>query len=151
IPRPRIARPLLRLSRVVTLWATWAGCSTGRTSTDTPTRMRVVTAAAKVSTPMASNEWTWSSAFEVTHRSWNPSASARWATRRTVAASRGSGERCGSDIPNAIRSLSAMARLLPAVRHDVAGEARHRLADHRVVHETALVEVADELVHPVLL
>src|SRR5438552_14041323 len=144
---PRIARPPLRLSRVATWWATWPGCWTGKTSTDTPTRIRVVTAAAKVKTPMASNEYTWSSAFEVTHRSRNPCASARWATCFTVAASRGSGERWGSDMPSEIRSFKAMVSFLPAVRHDVAGEARHRLAHQRVVHEAALVEVADEFVH----
>src|SRR5262245_9312440 len=127
------------------------GFTTGKTSTDTPTRIRVVTAAANVSTPIASNEYTWSSAFDVTQRSRKPSASARWATWRTVAGSSGSGERWGSDIPSEIRSFKAMVGLLPAVRHDVAGEAHHRLADHRVLHESALVEVADELVHPVLL
>ena len=38
---------------------------------------------------------------------------------------------------------------LAALRHHLSGETRHRLPDHRVVHDPALVEVADELVHPV--
>src|SRR5712691_9551379 len=113
--------------------------------------MRVVTAAAKVNTPMASNEYTWSSAFEVTQRSRNPTASARWATCFTVSMASGSGERWGNDIPSEMRSFSAISSSLSAVRHDFAGEERHRLADHRVLHQPALVEVADELVHPVLL
>src|ERR1700736_6289391 len=38
---------------------------------------------------------------------------------------------------------------LAAMRDDLSGEPRHRLPDHGVVHDPALVEVADELVHPV--
>src|SRR6267143_1907593 len=38
---------------------------------------------------------------------------------------------------------------LAAMRDDLSGEPRHRLPDHGVVHDPALVEVADELIHPV--
>src|SRR5713101_5039817 len=43
-----------------------------------------------------------------------------------------------------------MATLLPAMRHDLPGEQGHGLSDHGRVHQPALVEIADELVHAVL-
>src|SRR5690349_7044509 len=64
---------------------------------------------------MGSKQKTWSSVFSVTHRSRKPSASARVATRRTSPMSIGSGERCGSDMPNAILSLSAICSSFEAV------------------------------------
>ena len=72
--------------------------------------MRVVSAAAYVSTVNESNESTRSTVLLVTHRSWKPSSSARWATLRTTASGTGSGDRCGSDIPSATESLRAMGR-----------------------------------------
>ena len=96
---------------MATTWATWTGWYTGSTSTETPTRMRVVTAAAQVSTVKESKHSTTSSVLLVTQRSWNPSSSARWATWRTIASGIGSGERWGSDIPRAVESARAMARI----------------------------------------
>src|SRR2546423_2938748 len=55
-----------------------------------------------------SKQKTWSSVFSVTHRSRKPSASARCATRRNSPISIGSGERCGSDMPNSILSFNAI-------------------------------------------
>src|SRR6516225_4277379 len=40
-------------------------------------------------------------------------------------------------------------RALPAMRHDLLGEQRHRLPYQGMVHDPALVEIANELVHPV--
>ena len=47
----------------------------------------------------------------VTHRSWNPNSSARWATCRTTASGIGSVDRWGKDIPNATASFSAIQRV----------------------------------------
>src|SRR5204862_4374353 len=57
---------------------------------------------------IGSKQKTWSSVFSVTHRSRKPSASARCATRRSSPISIGSGERCGSDMPNSILSFNAI-------------------------------------------
>src|SRR5258708_20417469 len=40
--------------------------------------------------------------------------------------------------------------LLPAMRHDLLGEQSHRFSDHGGVHQPALIEIADELVHAVV-
>src|SRR5438874_1069507 len=67
----------------------------------------------------------WSSVLLVTHRSRNPSASARCATRRTSSTSIGSGERCGSDTPSEILSFSAINSSpcwLPKCVHDLDGD-----------------------------
>src|SRR4051812_14475981 len=91
-PTPSVARPPLSRSTVATTWATWTGWYVGRTITDTPTRMRVVSAAAHVSTVHESKLAMASTVLLVTHRSWNPSWSARWATPRTSASQMGSGD-----------------------------------------------------------
>src|SRR3954466_16061604 len=39
---------------------------------------------------------------------------------------------------------------LSAMRHYLLGEEGHRLPNHGMVHNAALIEIADELVHPVL-
>src|SRR6516225_12027477 len=38
---------------------------------------------------------------------------------------------------------------LPAMRHYLLGEQGHRLPDQSVIHNPSLVEIANELVHPV--
>src|SRR6266851_4397544 len=91
------------------------GLYRGSTNTDTPTRMVLVSAAAWVRSVSESKQPAWSRVLLVTHRSLNPRASARCATWRTTAASMGSGERCGRDIPSAIWSFRAM-RASPAER-----------------------------------
>src|SRR5438445_11814496 len=99
------------------------GLRTGSTDTATPRRIFVVTAAAYVNTTAGSKEYTWSTAFSVTHRSRNPRASARWATSRTAVMSIESGERCGRDI----RSEMFMSVILQsfASRRSDASTAQH--------------------------
>src|SRR4029453_11936933 len=75
--------------------------------------MGMVRGGAWVSGVSQSKQPAWSRVLLVTHRSPNPRASARCATWRTTAASMGSGERCGRDIPSAIWSFRAM-RTSPA-------------------------------------
>ena len=108
-PTPSVARPPLSWSSVATTWATCTGWYVGSTKTATPRRIRIVSAAAYVRTVSESKDVIPSTVLFVTHRSWNPSASARWATLRTTASGIGSGDRCGSDIPSSMWSLMVTA------------------------------------------
>src|ERR1044071_8246072 len=96
--------------------------------------MRVVIAAAYVRIVSASKQKTWSIVFSVTQRSWNPSASARCATRRIVSTSIGSGERWGSETPRAIFTrlsswLLVLDHLTVRRLHRAAGAVREDLLD----------------------
>src|SRR5258705_12747047 len=83
-PTPTVVRPPLKWSRVATTWATWTGWYVGSTITETPSRIHVVSAAAHVNTVHESKHPISSTVLLVTHRSANPSSSARWATVRTT-------------------------------------------------------------------
>src|SRR5262245_54995360 len=72
------------------------------------------------------------------------SASVSLASIGSMGGSRGAGGTAGRRVV-----MPPPSSLGAAVGHHLAGEQRHRLADRRVVHDAALVEVADELVHRV--
>ena len=46
--------------------------------------------------------------------------------------------------------LSGCVTQLSAMRDYISGEQRHRVLDQGMVHDAALIEIANELVHPVL-
>src|SRR5262245_43458174 len=108
--------------------------------------MRVVTAAAYVRIVSASKQKTWSIVFSVTQRSWNPSASARCATRRIVSTSIGSGERWGSETPRAIftrlSSWLVLDHLTVRRLHREAGAVREDLLDLEEVVQPVVAELA---------